>query len=370
MNVPIAQRNTFHKPGKLILGVLSIIAAITLIMLLVGLRTGLYATITAFVDNLGADIVVAQSGVKGLYSSDSSVPFEVHDVIGSEIEAVDGGHILVSDIIFTHAEIKTPVILIGYEPEGNFGNPWKLGEGRFIEHSGEILLDTWLASRSQLGVGDQISMLGKNFEIVGLTLGTSSWMSPYIFISLSDAEEVLGISGIVSYHLFNLPNFLNGSEAKELINSNFDNLEALTPEEIATTDRRVVATIMDLPIIVLLVISVVIGTAVMGLTAYTSISDRLREYGVLKAIGASQAQLIRIVVLETLYQAGLGYLLAIGVSIGAARIIMFIYPQFNILIETKVVLQAGLLTFLMTMISALFPIQKLRRIDPILVFKS
>lgn len=370
MSVPVARRNTLHQKGKLVMSVLSMIAAISLIMLLVGLRAGMYATITAFVDHLGADLVVAQSGVKGIFSSDSSVAADIHAELEQEVGAVEGGHILVADIIFSEGDAKTPVILVGYDQGSAYGSPWLVGEGRYIEAPGEIMLDTWLASRSEIQVGDRISLLGEEFNVVGLTLETSSWMSPYIFLSLADAEQVLGVSGVVSYHLFTLPDRSAAASAVQSINLKFDNLEALTPEEVSLADRRVVAAIMDLPIIILLVIAVVIGAAVMGLTAYTSVSDRLREYGVLKAVGASQLKLVQIVVQETLYQAALAFLLAVGVSFAAAWLIMNIYPQFNVLIEPKVILQTGVLTILMAVVSAIFPLAKLKRIDPILVFKS
>ena len=370
MTVPVARKNTFFHKGKFLISVLAVASALTLIMLMFGLRAGLYATLTAYVDNIGADLIIAQSGVKGIFSSSSVVDLDIHEEIAALTNASEAGHIIVADVIFTKDEIKTPVILVGYDPDTEFGSPWKVGEGTVIGEDTDIMLDAWLAKRSGIEVCETVTLLGENFHVIGLTKGTSSWMSPYIFTSLDAAESLLGFSGSVSYHLLKLPTGANVTETQELIRNQFEGVEPLTPSEIAEADRRILATIMDTPILVLLTISIVIAIAVMGLTAYTSISDRIREYGVLKAIGAGRAILIRLVIQETLYQVVFGYFLSVGLTYFSAWGIMALWPQFNILIEPQTVIQTGLLALPMMLIAALLPIRRLESIDPISVFKN
>ncbi len=147
-------------------------------------------------------------------------------------------------------------------------------------------------------------------------------------------------------------------------------MDAVTPKQIAAADRRVLATVMDVPINVMLAIGVVIGAAVMGLTAYTAVADRMREYGVLKAVGADRNRLIAVVSMETLYRTILGFILGIGMAYAAAWLIMAIWPQFSIVIRPIMIAQTGLLAVVMTLAAAVLPIRRLNRIDPILVFKS
>jgi putative ABC transport system permease protein len=159
-------------------------------------------------------------------------------------------------------------------------------------------------------------------------------------------------------------------DAAQAIETEVSGVDALTPQAIAQADQRVLSTIMDTPINVMLFIGVVIGIAVIGLTAYTSVIDHLREYGVLKAVGASGLRLGRLVASETLYRTVLGYLLGIGLSYVAAFLIMARWPQFNILIRPENIAQAGLLALVMSLIAALIPVHGLSRIDPMIVFKS
>ena len=132
MSVPLARRNLLYEKDRLALSVAGIAAALALILLLLGFRAGLYATLTALVDNLGADLIIAQSGVQGLFASDSTIPLRLHDELVQAAGAVEAGHILVADIIFTAGDTKTPVLLVGYDPDTPFGAPWNIGAGRAL----------------------------------------------------------------------------------------------------------------------------------------------------------------------------------------------------------------------------------------------
>ena len=370
MSVPLARRNLLHEKGRLALSVAGIAAALALILLLLGFRAGLYATLTAFVDNLGADLVVAQSGAQGMFASDSAVPLDLHDEVAAAAGASEAGHIVVADIIFTEGETKTPVLLVGYEPGTPFGAPWDVGAGRSVAGDDEILLDTWLAQRAGVAIGDQVDVLGRPFRVVGLTRETTSWMSPYIFVSLDAATAALGLNNVVSYHLLQLPPDRDVNEAIATIKARLAGVDALTPDEVAAADRRVLATVMDTPLQVMIFVGAIIGVAVMGLTTYTAVADRRREYGVLKAVGASASRLTWLVLRETAYRAALGFLLGVGLAYLFATLIMAVWPQFTIVIRPEMVLQAAALALLMTLAAAWLPMRRLQRIDPLLVFKE
>ncbi len=368
--VPLTRRNLLYEKTKTILGVFGVAAALTLIVLLLGFRNGMYATLTAYLDHLGTDLIVAQSGVKGLFSSNSALPLEVHDELVVASGAVEAGHIVIADVIFAQKGAKTPVLLVGYEPQTGIGSPWKLDQGRELRARDEIMLDTHLARRSGLTVGDRVELLGQTFNVAGLTRETASWMSPYVFVSLGAAEAALGLRDIVSFHLLSLPDGADVAAAAQAIETRLQGVEALTPTEMARADRRILAAVMDVPINVMLAIALVIGVAVMGLTTYTSVVDRVREYGVLKAIGANGAWLRGQVVRETFARALLGFILGTGLSYLTAELIMQLWPQFTIVIRPQSVVGLGVATLVMTTIAALLPVRRVVAIDPALVFKA
>lgn len=370
MSVPVARKNVFHQKGKLILGVLSIGAALAMILLLLGFREGLYAALTAYVNNLGIDLIVAQNGVKGIVSSSSSLPMDLHAEIEELADAKEAGHIVTAGVIFTRNDTKMPIILIGYEPKAGIGEPWKMGQGRSLQNDGEILLDTWLAQRAGVFIGDEVDLLGREFEVVGFTRETASWMSPYVFISLKDAQETLGLVNAVSFHLLQLQDGADSNLAMKAIESRVQGVEVIRPNDIADVDRRAIATVMDRPITVLLSVAIVIGIAIMGLTSYTAVTDRMREYSLLKAVGADRFQLVSLVVRESLIVGVISLAVGIGLSYFSASFIMANWPQFNVLIRSQDVALASAFALGMTLVSAFLPMRRLAAIDPLEAFKA
>ncbi len=370
MSVPVARRNVFFQTGRLVLSVLSIGASLAMILLLLGFREGLYSALTAYVDNLDVDLIATQSGNEGIVSANSVLPSDIHNELETLANAKEAGHIVVAGVIFTIGDDKTPIVLVGYEPNSGLGDPWNLGVGRYLEQDDEIMLDTWLAQRSGIEIGDTVKVLGREFEVVGLTRGTASWMAPYAFITLSAAQEALGLGDSVSYHLLRLNEGANLEVAKEAIESRFPGVKAIQPNQIAETDRRAIAAVMDRPINVLLFVAVIIGMAVMALTSHTSIMDRLREYGLLKAVGARPAQLNLIVVQESLLNSSIGLITGVALAYSSATLIMAEWPQFNVTILPDSVWKIAVLGLIMTLVAAILPARRLDRIDALEVFKA
>ncbi|MCF6278591.1 MAG: hypothetical protein L3J16_07585, partial [Anaerolineales bacterium] len=87
-------------------------------------------------------------------------------------------------------------------------------------------------------------------------------------------------------------------------------------------------------------------------------------------VGASSWRLGWLITAESLYRAGIGYILGVSVAYLTAAFIMARWPQFNVLIEPRIVLQVGGLTVLMSLFAALLPLRRLNQIDPITVFKA
>jgi putative ABC transport system permease protein len=341
-----------------------------MILLLMGFREGLYSALTAYVDNLDVDLIATQSGNEGVVSANSVLPSGIHNELEELADAQEAGHIVVAGVIFTIGDDKSPIVLVGYEPDSGLGDPWNLGAGRYLEQDDEILLDTWLAERSGIEIGDTVELLGREFEVVGLTKGTASWMAPYAFVTLSAAQESLGLVDSVSYHLLRITDPANLESAKEAIEIRFPGVKAIQPSQIAETDRRAIAAVMDRPINVLLFVAVIIGVAVMALTSYTSIMDRLREYGLLKAVGARPLRLNIVVIQESLLNSSLGIITGVALAYLSAALIMANWPQFNVTILPDSVWKIAVLGLIMTLVAAILPIRRLDRIDVLDVFKA
>ena len=146
--------------------------------------------------------------------------------------------------------------------------------------------------------------------------------------------------------------------------------EVNTKGEFATAIRKEIDESF-LPIIgILLAIGFTVGAAVVGLTIYTATIERSREFGVMKAVGASAAFLYRIVASQSTMVTGAGFVLGLAGALAVARVAQSLVPDFAT--EFRLLDVAGVLasTVVMAFAASLVPVRRLNRIDPALVFRA
>lgn len=369
--VPFVRASLFDQPLRLALSVAGVAAALILMLLLLGFRAGLYQSISAYVDNSGADLFIGQKGATGVVASSSAIPIELADEVARASGADAVQPVTIVDIIFQHNGEKTPVILVGYEPGHELGGPWSIVAGREPNsESDEILLDEALAGNNEIEVSDKVEIFGRRLEVVGLTSGTSNWMSPFLFLPTSTLARSLGDQETVSFFLLRLEDGADAASIAETLESKMDDIHAMPPSLLAEHDRAVLAEVMETPLMVMLAISFVIGTAVLGLTSYSASLDRLREYGVLKAIGASPGRMRSWLLQESLYRGALGYSLGAVGALAAGRMIEELWPQFTVVIEPVAFLVTAVSLIVMAILGALLPLRRVERLEPAAVFKA
>ena len=146
--------------------------------------------------------------------------------------------------------------------------------------------------------------------------------------------------------------------------------EALSKRQMISNDARLFARYFSAPIQLMGAIAFLVGTLVIGLVIYTATVERQREYGTLKAIGARNRVLYRVVVGQALVVAGAGSLAGVVLAILAARLIMDLRPQFLILFEPSMVAGALGAGLAMAVIAAVFPARIMARLAPAEVFRK
>lgn len=117
------------------------------------------------------------------------------------------------------------------------------------------------------------------------------------------------------------------------------------------------------------VVGIVVGIVIVGQILYSSVSDHIREFGTLKAMGASNYVIYSIILEQALWMAGIGYIPGIlacwglGTWTSATQGIV-------ILITPITALGVFAITLFMCLSSAIFAIQKVNLVDPAIVFKA
>lgn len=363
----LARRNLLKDKTRMALSVGGVALAVMLILVLNGFLDGLYAQITSYLDRSPGSIVVAQEDVTNLLGSTSLLT----DGVESQVEAVRGVDeaipILSQFVILDLHEKKQPAYLVGYDPDLG-GGPWELASGREPRTKKELVFDRILASRHDLKIGDQVEVLGKEFTIVGLSNGTTSWMTSYFFLRKEAAEDLLLAPGASSFLLIKIS--ANADEGKVLQGLNeLSGVNALTKKEMAANDLNLFSKVFSAPLKLMAAIAFLVGTMIVGLVIYTITVERQREYGVIKAIGGANQVLYRVVLTQALAAASIGAITGVLLAYTVSQGIMAARPQFLIVLNPNDAGWALLAGLGMALIAALFPARVVASLEPAEVFR-
>lgn len=352
----------------MVLSIAGVALAVMLILVLNGFLDGMYRQITSYLDRSPASIVVAQEDVSNMLGANSLLPGGTQ----SRVQAIRGVQqaipILAQFVILDLHEKKQPAYLVGYDPDQG-GGPWELASGREPRKKTEIVFDRVLADRHGLHLGDTVEVLGKDFTIVGLSNGTTSWMTSFIFVRKQAAENLLLQPGATSFLLVAVSDGANIEDIIQRVNRQ-SGVNALAKREVAANDLKLFAKVFSAPLKLMVGIAFLVGTMVVGLVIYTITVERQREYGVLKAIGAKNGVLYRVVLTQALAAALLGTVAGVLMAYGVSQWIMNARPQFLIVLDPYKVDAAFGAGIGMALISALFPARVIARLAPAEVFRK
>lgn len=362
--VPIARRNILADRRRLAISTVGVGLAVALIFLLEGLWAGLLDQISAYPDHLDATYVARGASARSLV--DGSVPPTALDTIRSIPGVTRADPVIAHYVILDLHGTKKPAVVIGYDPDGA-GGPWSIAEGQPLSPgSGGIVMDETLAHDHGIDVGGSLEMQGRPFSVTGLSAGTQSFMGvAYVFTSLETARAVFG-QGTATFVL------VDGEDAARVGDeiARATGLAVETPDQVARDERELYATILGKPIVLMVVVAFVAGTLIVALTVYSAIVDRLREYGIAKAIGARWTRLLRIVAGQTLVLAALGLIAGAIFYEGGSRLIVALRPQFESVLTPRIVGEVVVAAIVMGLLAAIVPTRRVTRLDPADVYRG
>lgn len=367
-DVSIAFRNLLKDKTRLALSIGGIALAIMLILILDGFRAGMFRQITAYVDHSTGSIIVAQEGVNNLLGISSLLPEGSASKIKKVEGVADAIPILSQFVILDLHGKKQPAYMVGYSPARG-GGPWRLAVGREPSSDREVVFDRVLAERHKIHLGSTVEILDKDFTVVGLSDGTASWMTSFFFVRKSAAEDLLLAPGATSFLLVTIHADASPEAVRDRINR-MSNVNALLKSDVAANDLKLFGRYFSAPIQLMSGIAFLVGTLVVGLVIYTATVERRREYGVLKAIGARNGMLYRVVAAQALIAALSGTIIGVGLAFAVSEWIMAARPQFLIVFESFNAAQTILIGLSMALIAALFPARVLAELAPAEVFRK
>jgi putative ABC transport system permease protein len=222
-----------------------------------------------------------------------------------------------------------------------------------------------------LKVGDTLEINDHRAVVVGICKVTRTFQSqPVIYTTYSRATSFAPRERkLLSFVLVKAATGEAPKALTERIRKN-TGLAAYTAQEFKDLSYRYYAKNTGIPINfgIAVALGFVIGCAIAGQTFYSFTLENLRYFGTLKAMGATNGILLRMILLQALMVGALGY----GLGVGGASLFGYLLGGTELsfrLTKDLLLLSAGAITVII-IFSALISIRKVMRLEPAIVFKG
>lgn len=389
MGVSVARKNLFAEKTRLFVSVGGVAFSILLVIFLLGVYNAFNKLTTVYLNNVGADIIVAQEGVKDMFHTFSVLPkSKIH-----QVERVSGGRTygLVSRAtnVFVREEDGSKIVdfpgrrkretkegekallnIVGFDTKTGMGGPWVMLEGSPTPRKREVVVDQVFARQNDLSLGDQVEMFEEIFTIVGITDRNNMMVYSRAFLDLKEAQRILGEKDMVNFILVKLDNPQGAETIAQKLKNKVSGITVYKMSDFAKENAKMLNEGFLPIILVITIIGFLTGAVVVGLTVYTATMEKIREFGVLKAIGASNRKLFLIVFEQALWSSLLGFIIGIILTFVVAKLVVAFVPIMVIEFSLAIYALAFVAAVLMSIVASYIPIKRISGLDPAMVFRQ
>ena len=367
----VTRQNLLAEKVRFFISVGGIALSVFLFSFLLSLFQGWQLNVGRFVEHVEADIWVAREGTTDFLNAASILPA----TMGEELAQLDGVEdvdtLIVRPMGIDLGDKQVDTHLVGYEVDGGAGGPLTIDKGdATFPGPGQVIIDKTWAKKSGLGVGDPFPISGQELEVVAISSGGDFIFSQTSFVSLDAARTLLQMDGLSTFYLLHVASDADAEALALEIEQGFPGVTAFSGNEFAEATRQQIMSNITPILFVILALAFVVGVAITGLTIYNATVEKAREYGILKAIGFTNAYLFRLVLEQSLATGLFGFVIGAGLTVVAAQFVSDLVPQFVTLVRWQDILLVLGTTFLMSIIAALMPVRRIARVDPVAVFSA
>jgi len=381
--ISIGWRNLKRDPIRTVVAILGVVFAVVLVTVEVGMLLGLVRNASLLIDQSNADLWVSTVDVQ---TFDFATPMSQRKRY--KIEAIPGVE-RVEEYNVSYSVWKLPsggnanCQVIALDERGSLAAPLNLVAGSIDElhNQDSVIIDE--AERTKLGnarLGDYVEIMERRAKIVGFTRGMRSFTTtPYIFTSLRRGENYgwlttsdrPGEKGKASiYFLVKVSAGFDVENVRRAIMRDVRDVSVETRETFSWITRRywLFETGVGFGFLAAAMLGVMVGGVIVSQALYAMTMEKLPEYGVLKALGASMGELSRVVLDQGLICGCAG--LVVGLL--ASHCIGLVANAAGTSVEIPMALMGCvvLLTVLLCSSAALVSILRLRNIEPGMVFRT
>ncbi|MEM3112845.1 MAG: ABC transporter permease [Candidatus Pacearchaeota archaeon] len=392
----LAFENLKHRGLRSWLTILGIFIGIAAVVSLISLGSGLQNAIVGQFATLSIDVLTIQNAGTGFGPPGSTVVKKLNEHDLNIVESTDGIKIAVPRLIrVTSVEYNNVKSFkyIGSIPKNKNQRDFiykeinlKTEQGRLLNENdrGRILLGNDFLGEEfgkTIRIGSKVLINGKEFEVTGILAKTSTFtINNVIMMPEDDMKDLLGIGNEIDLIVAQVEDKNKIEEVALDLERRFrkdrglkegeEDFSIQTPLQ-ALESVNTILNVINIVIIGIAAISLLVGAIGITNTMYTSVLERTKEIGIMKAIGAKNQDILFIFLIESgllgLVGGIIGAIIGLWLAYLVSQIAGSLLGSINLKISVSypLLLGAVLFSFLIGILSGILPALQASRLKPV-----
>jgi putative ABC transport system permease protein len=352
--------NVLHRPIRTIVSVLAVGLEVALVILIVGLTSGLLQETAKRIEGIGADIMLQPpSASVFLAFSGAPMPIKIADRL-REIKYVQA----VTPVLLQFSSSGGVDVIYGIDPQSfrDVSGGFVFLDGHDMQGPDDILLDDWAAKSKHVSVGDTFRLLDHNFHVSGIV---EHGKGARIFVPIQTLQNLSGSRDKASIFFIKCTRADHTQAVMALMRPVFPGYEIRPLKDFLSLMSSANLPGLDAFIESMIALAVSIGFLVILLSMYTTVIERTRDIGVLKSIGASKGYIILALLGEAGFICVVGIAAGIVMSYVSRAMFLSSFPTLSILITPEWILRSALIAIAGGLLGATYPAWLASRKDAI-----
>ena len=329
MNIfSLAAKNLMRRHVRTGLTVAGVAIAIAVLFSLLSFNAGYERQLGGELNSLGIHMLAVPKGcpyeAASLIIHGGVIPKYLSYSDLDQVRKIDGIEVASPMLLHQFFKDDKPHIVYGINIEEQKAlKPWWKVEGRYFQdgETGVMIVGRSLADKENLKVG-QVLDFGPGkvpTTIVGILERTGNQDDEFHFLPLSDAQRIFGKQGLITTIAIKVEDLSNISAiSKEL--EDIPDIQVVTMTQVMGTIMNLVSSAQALLFSVIIIALFISAVGIIN-TLIMSVNERTREFGMMKAVGASGWDISRLIVVETLIITLAGCAVGLAVALGGSKLV-------------------------------------------------
>jgi putative ABC transport system permease protein len=341
-------------------GVMAVAVEVALVVLIVGLTSGLLTETAKRIEGIGADIMLQPPAASiFLGFSGSPMPIKIGDKL-AQMKYVQA----VAPALLQFNSTGGVEVIYGIDSESfrAVSGGFVFLQGHDMEGPDDLLVDDWAAKAKKLKVGDTYNLLNHDWHVVAII---EHGKGARLFVPLSTLQDLVGAHDKASIFLLKCTRPEHTEDVTEEIRAVLPGYTVRPLKDflslMTSTNIPGLKTFID----AMIALAITIGLLVIFLTMYTTVIERTRDIGVLKSLGANRSFIVRALLTESAALCIFGIAAGVGLSYAARAAFLAGFPTLSILITPDWIVRAAGIALGGAIVGASYPAWLTSRKDPV-----